>query len=342
MLTRKQVEKFRRKELTMSGSLLVYAAEKLGYDYEILTDRVVHVAHNKRSFFFLGTHIPTNNVVSARLADNKYFTRILLKKNDIATPKTIVLTNKSSWRNVKKSRLHFPVVVKPISASHGNGASMHIRTTGELKKAVEKAFNYLKKSREGDRVLVEEFFTGLDLRLLVVGDKVLSIILREPAYVIGNGRCTVEGLINKFNEEWKCTSLKLKYELPMCPMQIDKEVYRYLKFTGHKLQEIPKKGERVQLRWNANVSTGGRTRDITDEVHENIKKIAIESTKLLKLSVAGVDILCHDIHSDDVSRKNVTVLEVNDSPGFDIHHFPYSGKGKEVTVDILKNIFEGK
>ena len=61
--------------------------------------------------------------------------------------------------------------------------------------------------------------------------------------------------------------------------------------------------------------------------------------KIAKLEITGVDILCKDITSKDISAKNVCVLETNDSPGVDIHHFPFVGKGEDISTMILDYIF---
>lgn len=213
---------------------------------------------------------------------------------------------------------------------------MNIISEDELRRAVRRAFDYVKKHDKRKLILVEEFFDGEDLRLFVIGDKVVSVLKREPAYIIGDGIHTVRKLISTFNQEWRST---IKYDLPLCPIPMDTETARRLHRSNMTLNSIPKNKQKVMLRWNANVSTGGRAIDVTDTVHPNIKKLAVQIARIAKLEITGVDILCKDITSSDVSAANVCVLETNDSPGVDIHHFPFVGKGENISKMILDYIF---
>lgn len=275
-------------------------------------------------------------MVASSLSNNKYFLRKMLKRKGVPVPKTIRLSYASQWQKVLTSTLEFPLAVKPSSASHAHGSTMNIINEDELRRAVRRAFDYMKKNKAGKRVLVEEYFAGHDLRFFVIGDRVVSVLQREPAYVIGDGASTIRKLIHAFNQEWRSS---IKYDLPLCPIPVDTETARRLHRQKKTLNSIPKNEEKVMLRWNANVSTGGRAIDVTDTVHQNIQKLAIDIAHIAKLEITGVDILCKDIASGDTSAANVCVLETNDSPGIDIHHFPFVGKGENISSMILDHIF---
>lgn len=263
--------------------------------------------------------------------------RRLLKEENLPAPRTITLRHPAAWQTVLKGSLRFPLVVKPINASHANGASLNIITPDELQRAVARAFAYVRKYKQGNRVLVEEYFAGHDLRLLVVGNHVVSVVKREPAYVIGNGHGTIRQLIHAFNSEWHSS---IKYDFPQCPIPIDSEVTRCLSRNHLTLNSVLPTGTKTCLRWNANVSTGGRAIDITDQIHPRIKSLAVHIAKLSHLKIGGVDLLCKNPASSDVSSANVVILEINDSPGLDIHHFPFQGIGQNVSSDILNYIFD--
>lgn len=252
-------------------------------------------------------------------------------------PRTITLRHPAAWKSVLRSSLRFPLVVKPVDASHANGASLNITTPKELQRAVERAFSYINENHRNHRVLVEEYFEAQDLRLLVVGSKVVSVVKREPAYVVGDGVHSIRQLIHAFNSEWHSP---IKYDFPQCPIPIDSEVTRCLYRSNLNLNSVVPTGAKTTLRWNANVSTGGRAIDVTDQVHPRIKALAVHIAKLSHLKVGGVDLLCKDPASANVSSANVVILEINDSPGLDIHHFPFQGTGRDVSSDILNYIFD--
>ena len=334
-----ELERLRVDKLTISGSLFVHAAVDLGLHYVLLPERTLSISNNTQSHFIKGTSLPCNNMVAAEISRNKYLSRKIFKSANLPVPRTITMRLYSQWQKAITSRLKFPLVVKPINASHANGATMNIQDEASLRKAVYRAFKFMKKKGKTDRVLVEEFYEGQDIRLLVVGEKVVSVLLRKPAYVIGNGTDNIRQLIHTFNQEWQST---IPYDYPLCPMPIDTEVYRYLKTEHRSLRHIPQNSEEVQLRWNGNVSTGGRPFDITSEVHPDIKEVAIQATKALKLEIAGIDILAKDYTSNDTSINNIVLLEANDAPGIDMHQFPYEGKGQPIGRYILQHIFKIK
>ncbi len=337
MVSAQELENIRVPTFSISTSLIINAAREKGLTFEPLPERAFRISKGVTSHYFKGTSFPCNNMVASQLSNNKYFLRKVLKKHNIPAPKTIRLQYASQWEKAIAGSLKFPLVVKPTSASHAHGSSMNIISADELRRAVRRAFDYMKKNNAGTRVLVEEFFEGNDLRFFVIGNKVVSVVQREPAYVIGDGVSKIRKLITNFNQEWRSP---IKYDLPLCPIPIDTETARRLHRQKKTLNSIPKKGEKVTLRWNANVSTGGRAIDVTDIVHPNLKKIAIQIAHIAKLEITGVDILCKDITSKDTSAKNICVLETNDSPGIDIHHFPFEGKGKNISSMILDYIFD--
>ncbi|OGY82346.1 MAG: hypothetical protein A3F54_02235 [Candidatus Kerfeldbacteria bacterium RIFCSPHIGHO2_12_FULL_48_17] len=341
MLKREQVEASRVNNLSISASLLIRAAKKLKLECEIFAGQIFKIRKGQKEFFFKSTHVPCNDHPANIIADNKYFVREVFKKNNLPTPASELIVKKSHWNHKRVRALNFPLVVKPINASHGNGATMKITTYTELKKAVYKAFAFMEGAREGDKILVEEYFTGYDLRLLVVGNKVVSVLLRDPAHVIGDGTSTIKELILQFNKTWKPTP-NGKYDLPLCPVPFDTELQRCLSTQGIHLNTVPEKNEKLYVRWNGNISTGGIGIDITEKVHKNIKNIAIKATKLLKLQVCGVDMLCKDYISGNTSVKNTILLELNGSPGLDVHQFTLHGKGRDVSTPILKHIFKIK
>lgn len=275
--------------------------------------------------------------MAASLSSNKYFLRRLLRDKNLPAPRTKQLRTPTAWESILTSSLRFPLVVKPINASHANGATLNISDAKELERGVRRAFAYNRKHKKGDRVLIEEYFEGRDLRLFVVGERVVSVVERDPAYVVGDGASTIRQLIHVFNQEWRSP---IKYDLPLCPIPIDSEVLRYLAKSNLTLNSVLPKDKKVYVRWNANVSTGGRAHDITDTVHPYLKQLAVEVTRLSHLEVGGVDVLCKDIISTDMTAANISFLEVNDSPGFDIHYFPVTGEGRDVCGAILDHIFE--
>ena len=337
MQQRTDIERLRVDNLSIGTSLLVRAAIARGLTYRILPEKLIELSDGARRYYFRGTITPCNSMVSSWLSNNKFVSRHILREAGIAVPHTVTLRQPSAWSRVLRSKLNFPLAVKPVTSSHGHGGTMNIRHPGTLKKAVQRAFAYLHKHKSGNRVLVEEYIEGDDLRLLVIGQKVVSVVKREPAYVIGDGERTINELIKEFNNQWQS---KMSYNLPLCPIPIDTETTRCLRAQKKNYRYIPTPGEKVYVRWNANVSTGGRSIDITDQTSPALKDLAIQVANLLSLKVTGVDMLCQDYTKNDASKANTVVLEANAAPGFDINQLPFEGAGQNIADPLLDVILE--
>ncbi len=72
------------------------------------------------------------------------------------------------------------VVVKPARGEQGAGITIGVETAEELEAALNRAGGH-----GGAEILLEEFCTGEDLRVLVIDGKVVAAAIRRPARVIG-------------------------------------------------------------------------------------------------------------------------------------------------------------
>ena len=64
-----------------------------------------------------------------------------------------------------------------------------------------------------------------------------------------------------------------------------------LREQGFSKESIPNDGQLVLLRRNANLSTGGTAEDVTDLVHPDTVRLAIDAVRVVGLDIAGVDIM---------------------------------------------------
>jgi hypothetical protein len=76
---------------------------------------------------------------------------------------------------------------------------------------------------------------------------------------------------------------------------------------------VPPEGESVDLRGNANLSTGGTAEDVTDLLPEETRDICIRAARTIGLDVAGIDIVCQDI-SQPLHEQRGGIIEVNAAP----------------------------
>ena len=107
-----------------------------------------------------------------------------------------------------------------------------------------------------------------------------------------------------------------------------------------KADYLPTKNGKTYLRKESNISTGGDSIDVTDLVHLELKKIAIDTVKAIPgLAYAVVDLMTNKDISEKPTKNSYIVIELNASPGIDIHHFPFKGKPRDVAKGIIDILF---
>src|SRR4029079_18032151 len=141
---------------------------------------------------------------------------------------------------------------------------------------------------------------------------------RVPAHVVGDGRSTVEELVDLTNADPR---RGVGHEKVLTRMRVDAPAGERLASQGHKLDSVPEQGETVKLTLTGNMSTGGISIDRTFEAHPENVEIAEESVRMIVLDIAGIDFICPDI-TEPVRDTGGAICEVNAAPGFRMHTHP--------------------
>lgn len=315
---------------SVSAQVLLDSALQKKIKIEVISSRfnLLKLWNEEKYSFIKATSFPCNSQSSCIIANNKFLTKKALQGHDILVPKSwLVRTAGQAKKLILKKKL-FPCVLKPAEGAHGKMVYANIETLAEFNELLPYVF--VKPGK--DNVLIEEYIKGSDYRVLVVGDKVSAVMQRIPAHVIGDGHDTIRQLIHKFNQS---PLVGKEYEKPLCRILINGEVRRNLKKAKKRFSYIPKISEKVFLRQNANISTGGIGIDVTDKVSAQVKAIAVKVTKAIGLVISGVDIIYNE------ESKKAYVIELNDTPGIDIHHYPVFGSPRPVADDIIDYLFKG-
>ena len=215
-------------------------------------------------------------------------------------------------------KIGFPVIVKPNSGSQGSGVAL-VHNKQEFYKAMRTIFKY-------DRVaLVEQKVTGRDYRIVVLDKKVISAYERIPLNIVGDGKVTIQKLLIKKQKDFitlgRDTFIKID----------DQRIIVKLKHQQLNLQSVPKKGQKIYLLDNANLSSGGDSVDVTEKIHKGFKTVAIKLTADMGLRLCGVDVM---VDGDIVKTPDkYSILEINSAPGLD--HYAKTGKVQERIVEEL-------
>lgn len=316
-------------EATTQIILKEIIARNLPFEILDTQNNLIAVKHNNKEYIIHeGTISDANTLIAYWISNDKWMTKQFLKRKGISHAKGVLLHSQSKAKMI--TDLNFPLVVKPMDTDHGIAVSTNLGTQEEVNTAVENAFRHSKK------VIVEEYHPGQEYRFLVIDEQVRAIAFREPANITGNGEDTIDSLIKAKNQ-----NRGDDYTHPLLKINTDEEVLRHLEKQHLSLQSVPKNGQKIFLRKNSNLSTGGDSIDVTDDLPDFYKKVATEAARSAGLKIAGIDIIIKNPQTAP-SPQNYIVVELNAPAMLSMHDFPYIGKNRQVEKYVLDAIFSSK
>lgn len=309
---------------------------KAAYEKNIPVERIgddslLRLGTGSRQKYVQATISSQTSNIAVENACDKSLTKSILKGCGLPVPEGEIAHSIEEIFETA-DRIGFPLVIKPYNGRQGQGVITHIKNKDELFNVINCLEAYVKK------YIVERHIEGHDYRMLIVNGELIATSLRLPPYVIGNGNETIRRLIEKENRN------PLRgdgHEKPMSKIPLTHTVTCYLEKTNRTLDSIPKQGELVQVAGNANLSTGGKAIDVTEQVHPTIKKMAIAAAKAIGLDIAGIDFICEDI-SMPLNDSRTAIIEVNAAPGIRMHHYPSEGEKREVGKAIIDYLFPSR
>jgi cyanophycin synthetase len=268
--------------------------------------------------------------IGVELACDKEDTKYLLEQAEVAVPKGDIIRRESSLKDAC-SYVGYPLVVKPVDGNHGRGITVDIQNYEDALAA----FAHAKDSSKSGAIIVEKFITGEDYRLLVINNVLVAAAKRTPAHVIGDGKSSVETLIDLVNKDER---RGFGHENVLTKITVNDLTKTILKDAGYTVTSILEKGKMLILKDTANLSTGGTAEDVTDIVHPANIAMAERISKIIDLDICGIDVMSTDI-SKTLSETGGAVLEVNAGPGFRMHLAPTEGLPRNVAAPVIDKLF---
>ena len=266
--------------------------------------------------------------IGVELACDKEDTKFLLEQAEVPIPKGDIVRSEAGLEDAIE-RIGYPVVVKPVSGNHGRGITTDIRNWEDATIALEAA---KKVSRS---VIVEKFVTGDDYRLLVINYQLVAAAKRTAAHVIGDGKSTVQQLIDEVNSDPR---RGYGHEKVLTQIDINDLTLGLLEEKGLTLDSVIPDGEKLKLKDTANLSTGGTAEDVTDYVHPYNIFMAERIARIIGLDICGIDIMTEDI-GKPLPETGGAVLEVNAAPGFRMHLAPATGLPRNVAGHVMDMLY---
>lgn len=268
------------------------------------------------------------SAIAVEIAQDKDDTRRVLENIGLPVPLGEAVTTLDDALEAAEV-IGYPVILKPLDASHGRGISGRIEEPDTLRRAWAIAREY------GRTVLVERFVPGRDHRVLVVNGRVIAVAERIPAHVTGDGSTTIRGLIETANTDPRRGSGHTK---PLTRLPLDDRTEEFLATVGLNFESVPERGAVVHLRATANLSTGGTSIDRTDDIHPDNVTACEMAAGVVGLDIAGIDVLTSDI-SVPFRQSGAVIIEVNAAPGLRMHTHPTEGIARDVGGPILDMLY---
>jgi cyanophycin synthetase len=270
----------------------------------------------------------TTSCIAVDIAGDKDDTKNLLEAAEIPVPKGSLIRSEEGLKDAI-NKIGYPVVLKPLNGNHGKGATTNIVNYEQAQTALEAAQKY------GRTVIVEKFITGFDFRLLCINYKFVCAALRTPAAVTGDGEHNIQWLIDETNKDER---RGYGHEKVLTQITVDDFTKKMLDDKGYTLDTVPPKGELVLVKPTANLSTGGTSTDVTEEVHPSNIFMAERIAKIIGLDICGIDIMAPNLKVP-ITENGGAVLEVNAAPGFRMHIEPSEGIARNVAEPVIDMLF---
>ena len=312
-----------------STGCIVDEAAKRGIPYIRLNKHsLVQLGYGVNQKRIRATIASTTGNIAVDIACDKEETKNLLGAAEIPVPKGDVVRTEEGLQDAI-DRIGYPCVIKPIDGNHGKGNTTNIIDWEMALKAFAAAKHY------GRSVIVEKYITGFDFRILVINYKFICAALRTPASVVGDGKNTIQYLLDEVNRDPR---RGYGHEKVLTQITIDDFTKIMLDEKGYTLDTIPAKDELVLLKPTANLSTGGTSTDVTDEVHPANIMMCERIAKIIGLDICGIDIMATDLRTP-VKENGGAILEVNAAPGFRMHIDPSVGLPRNVAEPVVDMLF---
>lgn len=304
---------------------IVVAAEALDRGITVrkaASSRRMVLEHHGRMRTWSGGSTNHNDDLGKKIASYKDVASRLFRDLKISAPENAVFAVSESARAWAWASTFSRSVVKPHNGRQGQNVHAGIENEEEFHTA------FARVAAVSKQVLVEDFYTGVEHRCLVVENKLVAATRRRPASVLGDGHTSIRDLVASKNRDRGPIHK---------PLVIDAVSREYLNRRGFGPDSVPQVGERVYLRSTSNLHTGGDAVDATDEVRDEERELVERAARALPgLKIVGFDVL---LPRDDGDVHEPSVLEINASPMVSMHHFPWSGQSRDAARHVVDSLF---
>ncbi|HXP21525.1 MAG TPA: Mur ligase family protein [Streptosporangiaceae bacterium] len=221
------------------------------------------------------------------IACDKMLAKEMLRRAGVAVPEGIVALSAAEAVQAVEL-LGAPVVIKPRNGNHGRYVTVGVRDPAEAEQAYRRACT----GSGSAAAIVETYVPGTDYRVLVVDGRAIAAAELRPASVTGDGASTITDLVGELNTDPRRGD---GHSRVLTKIAMDDAVLAHLAVSGLEPCSVPAAGQVVTLRRNGNLSTGGTSKDVTDQMHPDVADLCRRAAGAAGLDICGVDLRLADI-----------------------------------------------
>ncbi|MCC7271512.1 MAG: hypothetical protein IT561_02510 [Alphaproteobacteria bacterium] len=306
---------FRRgADQSLSGSrrYIVRAAERRSLPWRSLSGAgvIIQVGEGRHARLFDGSATWLTGTPNLRLAGNKQSANRMLHRAGVPVARQLPVPTIAAARKAL-AVLGVPLVIKPTDERRQAGVTF-VYGADELESA------YAAAAEVSENLIAESYLPGDEYRALVISGRVRSVIASTPATVVGDGRSTIEELVEAVNLAGDRGRRDEGFVLsPILWNDLSK---RFLAFNGHTPQEVLPAGRRIEIYPLPIMRFGaGRKIDVTDRVHPDNDAMLVRAAEVMGLDVAGIDLRMPDV-ARSWREVGAGLCEVNPQPALSVHY----------------------
>jgi cyanophycin synthetase len=292
------------------------------------TNSLVQLGYGVNQMRFQATITCKTSNIAVDIACNKEETKRMLDNASIPVASGSICVDEEDLAACIK-KIGYPIVLKPLDGNHGKGASINVTNWEDAVAGLGYAQKYSR------RVIVEKFITGFDFRVLIIDNKLVAAAKRVPAHVVGNGKDSIQQLIDTTNQDPR---RGYGHENVLTEIDVDRDTLDLLEKLNYTTESVPKNGEIVYLKSTANLSTGGTSVDVTDMMHPENVFLCERISRVIGLDICGVDIMAENL-TQPLKENGGCILEVNAAPGFRMHLAPSEGLPRNVASPVIDMLY---
>ncbi len=311
-------------QLNPYAKIIIDEARRRGIATEILDEpsNLFSLSYGGRTLNCHESLTELTSSIALQICSDKSLTHRILSRSGIQVPQQVVASDPETNKGFLECCGR--IVVKPAQGEQGEGISVGLSNPEDLEDAL------LSAEKVCERVLLEEFIEGQDLRVLVIKNEVVAAAIRHPAEISGTGFLTVRKLIEKQSRR-RQSATGGESSIP-----VDNETLRCVKAAGFEMDSVLKPGETLKVRRTANLHTGGTIQDVTGSLHSELVNACLKAAQVINIPVVGFDLMVKD-----VKLPEYHFIEANERPGL-ANHEPHPTAERFIDLLFPQTAIQGK